>query len=155
MPCLTAHDHAVDVAVAAERNRAKELERLEERATPDELRASLKKERSRCARFAADLAALKSASVRSQAEAEAHEEGRINNLLHRLECLQREKGRIIVELEREEEMLTNTLQKKLNEVRREKALLEQQIEREHSSNIELKSQLSNMAVSKKTDSIVA
>lgn len=61
--------------------------------------------------------------------------------MRRLQCLQKEKGRIIVELEREEEMLTNSLQKKLNEVRREKALLEQQIEREHSANTDLRSRL--------------
>jgi len=68
--------------------------------------------------------------VAGQAEAEIREEGRINNLMRRLDGLQKEKGRIIIELEREEEMLTNTLQKKLTVVRREKAVLEKQIERD-------------------------
>ena len=89
--------------------------------------------------------------MQSVAQAEVHEEGRINHLMRRLDTLQAEKGRIIVELEREEEMvravcgffcvyfawmltgielwqsyheqLTNNLQKKLNESR---AMLEQQ-----------------------------
>jgi len=135
------HDPAVDHAIEAERSRIRELEKEETDMDIDQLKQALKRERSHSCRLVTELATLKSVSVKSQAEAEAHEEGRINCLMRRLECLQREKGRIIVELEREEEMLTNSLQKKLNEVRREKALLEQQIEREHSANSDLRSRL--------------
>lgn len=104
----------------------------------------LKRERNRAGRIAADLAAIRSAAVQSQLEAEVVEEGRINGLMRRLEVLQQEKGRIIVELEREEEMLTNTLQKKLNQVRKEKAALEEQIESEKKSHNTLQTQLSDM-----------
>jgi len=70
------------------------------------LRAVLKIERRRSSRLTGDLVALRSAAVESQAQAEAHEEGRINFLLGRLDKVQKEKGRIIVELEREEEMVS-------------------------------------------------
>jgi len=143
------HDPAVEHALEAERSRIRDLEKEEVNMDCGQLRLALKRERAHSCRLAADLAALKSASVKSQAEAEAHEEGRINGLMRRLECLQREKGRIIVELEREEEMLTNTLQKKLEELRREKSRLEQQIEREHSSNSALRSQLHPIPYSSK------
>lgn len=136
------HNPTVEAALDTERSRIKEREKEEKDMDSAQLRVALKRERTHSLRLASDLATFKSLSVKSQAEAEAHEEGIINGLLRRLECLQREKGRIIVELEREEEMLTNTLQKKLNEVRREKALLQKQIEREHSSNATLKTQLS-------------
>lgn len=96
---------AMEAAVHSERMRAKEMEKEEETMTADELRAVLKRERARMSKISADLAALRSAAVQSQAEAEAHEEGRINHLMRRVECLQQEKGRIIVELEREEEMV--------------------------------------------------
>lgn len=137
----------MEAAVQNERARAKDLEKEEKDMDEAGLRAALRRERAHSSRLAADLAALRSAAVASQAEAEINEEGRINCLMRRLECLQREKGRIIVELEREEEMLTNTLQKKLNEVRREKALLEQQIDREQTSHDGLKSRLSSMSIS--------
>lgn len=141
---------AVDAAVKNERARARELEKEEAKMNADELRLALRRERTHSSKLAADLAALRSMAVASQAEAEVHEEGRINCLMRRLEGLQQEKGRIIVELEREEEMLTNTLQKKLNEVRREKALLEQQIEREQSSHHDLKSRWSSISTSRST-----
>lgn len=96
---------AMDSAMKRERARAKEMELVEETMTADELRAVLKKERSRMAKLSADLAAHKSAAVQSQAEAEVLEEGRINCLVRRLENLQKEKGRIIMELEQEEEMV--------------------------------------------------
>ena len=96
---------AMEAAVHSERMRAKEMEKQEETMTADELRAVLKRERSRMSKLSADLAALRSAAVQSQAEAEVHEEGRINHLMRRVECLQQEKGRIILELEREEEMV--------------------------------------------------
>jgi len=139
---------AMEAAVHSERERSKEKEKEEETMDADELRAVLKRERIRMSKIQADLAALRAAAVQSQAEAEVHEEGRINNLMRRVECLQQEKGSIIVELEREEEMLTNTLQKKLDEVKREKMLLEQQIEREQSSHGELKSKLTTIRSSK-------
>lgn len=146
------HDPAVDHAVEAERARIREREKEEKDMDADQLKQALKRERAHSCRLASELAALKSANVKSQAEAEAYEEGRINSLMRRLECLQREKGRIIVELEREEEMLTNSLQKKLNEVRREKALLEQQIEREHSANTDLRSRLGSSRQQTQTNS---
>jgi len=100
---------AVDAALAVERARVRELEVAEGTFTADELRQALRRERSHSSRLAGEVAALKSAAVASQAEAEVHEEGRINCLMRRLqtqmETLQREKGRIIVELEREEEMV--------------------------------------------------
>jgi glycyl-tRNA synthetase beta subunit len=95
----------MEAAVHSERMRAKEKEKEEENMTADELKAVLKRERSRMSKISADLAALRSAAGQSQAEAEVHEEGRINNLMRRVECLQQEKGRIILELEREEEMV--------------------------------------------------
>jgi hypothetical protein len=95
----------METAVQAERKRAKEMEQEEANLSADEVRVVLKKERHRMARFAADLAKLKNAAVQCQAEAEIHEEGRINGLMRRLEFLQIEKGRIIDELEREEEMV--------------------------------------------------
>jgi len=97
---------AMDAAAASERARAKKLEEEEADMSADELRAVLKRERHRTGRIAADLAALKSASVQSQLEAEVIEEGRINGLMRRLDDVQQEKGRIIVELEREEEMVS-------------------------------------------------
>merc|ERR1711982_223693 len=139
--CITNHDPAVDHAIEAERSRIREREKEEKDMDTEQLKQALKRERSHSCRLAAELANLKSLSVKSQAEAEAYEEGRINCLMRRLEGLQREKGRIIIELEREEEMLTNSLQKKLNEVRREKLLLEKKIEREHSANTDLRTRL--------------
>lgn len=136
------NDPTVEAAIDSERSRIKERE--EEESTFNEIsqfKIALKRERAHSLKLATELASFKSKSVKSQAEAEAHEEGIINGLLRRLECLQKEKGRIIVELEREEEMLTNTLQKKLNDMRREKALLERQIERESSANSQLRNQL--------------
>jgi len=139
------HNPTVEAALDAERSRIKEREKKENVMDSNQLRATLKRERARSLRLTSDLATFKSLSVKSQAEAEAHEEGLINGLLRRLECLQKEKERIIVELEQEEEMLTNTLQKKLNEVRREKALLQKQIEKEHSSNADLKTHLNTIS----------
>lgn len=135
-------DPSVEAAIDAERARIRERER-EENDVKDAtvLKAALKRERAHSVRLAADLARFKSSSVRSQAEAEAHEEGIINGLLRRLDTLQQEKGRIIVELEREEEMLANTLQKKLNNVRKEKILLQAQIDKEHRHNTQLKEKL--------------
>jgi len=121
---------AASAAGELERNRAREREKEELTMSADQLRAALRKERGYSCKLAMDLAALKSAAVSNQAEAEVHEEGRINCLMKRLDSLSREKGRILIELEREEEMLTNTLQKKLNQVRREKAELEKHIRRE-------------------------
>ena len=104
-PEIPESQKAMEATVAAERKRAKELEQKEENMTADELRAVLKRERTRMGRIAADLAAIKSAAVQSQLEAEVIEEGRINGLMRRLDKVQEEKGRIIVELEREEEMV--------------------------------------------------
>mmetsp|Transcript_21777 Transcript_21777/g.33232 ORF Transcript_21777/g.33232 Transcript_21777/m.33232 type:complete len:290 (+) Transcript_21777:171-1040(+) len=150
-PIRDAKRTAMEAAVQMERARAKDLEAQEKNMTAEELRVALKRERAHSSKLAADLAALKSLAVSSQAEAEAHEEGRINGLMRRLEMLHHEKGRIIVELEREEEMLTNTLQKKLNEVRREKAQLEQVIEREQLSHLALKAKLANHREGSKLD----
>ena len=115
----------------------REKEHQEEHMSADELRAVLKKERCLSVRLASDLMSLRDAAEASAVEAEADEECRINNLMRRLESLQREKGRIVVELEHEEEMLTNSLMKKLNQLKREKLELEQQIEREHLTNQQL------------------
>lgn len=123
-PVISESQKAMEAAVQKERTRAKEMEKEEATMSADELRTVLKRERHRMARLAADLASMRSMAVQSVAQAEVNEEGRINNLMRRLDSLQAEKGRIIVELEREEEMLTNNLQRKLNEVRREKAQLE-------------------------------
>lgn len=142
--CSSSHNHnpSVDAAIEVERQRIRDREREETSLTdPAVLKSALKRERSRSLRLAADLARCKSSAVRSQAEAEAQEEGIINGLLRRLDTLQQEKGRIIVELEREEEMLTNTLQKKLNDVRKEKSLLQAQIDKEHRDNTQLKARL--------------
>jgi hypothetical protein len=108
MPILPHHDPtraAMEAAVHSERQRAKTKEKEEENMSAEELRMVLKRERTRMSKIQADLAAMRAAAVQSQAEAEVHEEGRINNLMRRVECLQQEKGRIIVELEREEEMV--------------------------------------------------
>lgn len=139
-------DPSVETAMEAERQRIRDQQCKESDVTdPEFLKAALKRERAHSLRLTADLARFKSSSVRSQAEAEAHEEAIINGLLRRLDLLQKEKGRIIVELEREEEMLTNTLQKNLNSVRREKALLQAQIDKEQKDNEQLKAQLYNDA----------
>ena len=100
---------AMESAVAAERERAKELEPEEAKMAADELRAVLKMERRRTAKILADLAAFKLAAVELQSEAEVIEEGRINGLMRRLDHLQHEKGRIIFDLEREEEMVSHTV----------------------------------------------
>ena len=138
----------IEQALQTERARIRNLEKIESSSslTTSDLRCALKKERLHSLKLTHDLATLKSQAIQSQAQAEVHEEWAINGLLRRLECLQAEKGRIIVELEREEEMLTNTLQKKLNEVRREKALLQKKIEMEHRGNTNLKSHLSALAL---------
>ena len=104
---ITSEEKAMDSAMAAERARIKELEKKESEAdlTVEDLKLILKRERSRSSKLVGELAAMKSMSVASQAEAEIGEEGRINGLMRRLDCLQKEKGRIIVELEREEEMV--------------------------------------------------
>lgn len=99
----------MEAAAAKERARAKTCEAEEVSLGADELRAVLKRERHRSARMAADLAALRASSVQSQFEAEVLEEGRVNNLMRRLDVLQQEKGRIIVELEREEEMVRSKI----------------------------------------------
>lgn len=104
-PALNETQRAMESAMKRERARAKEMEQTELNMSADELKAVLKKERSRMAKLSADLAAHKSAAVQSQAEAEVLEEGRINGLVRRLETLQKEKGRIIIELEQEEEMV--------------------------------------------------
>ena len=142
---------AVEHALEAERSRIKDLEAKEKDMDADALRVQLRRERQHSARLAADLAALWSSAVQSQAEAEIEDESRMNALMRRLDTVQREKGRIIVELEREEEMLTNTLQKKLNEVRKEKAQLEQQIEREHEEQARLARRIQDAAVSDAAD----
>jgi hypothetical protein len=98
----------VDAAMQQEKARAEELQALEMDMDVDELKRALKKERAHSSRLAVDLATLRSAAVQSQADAEVHEEGRINGLMRRLEGLQQEKGRIIFELEREEEMVRST-----------------------------------------------
>lgn len=151
-PSISSHHSStkavIDAAMAQERQRAKDMESSEQQFREiSQFQHALKQERSYSAKLAGELAALRSAAVASHSEAEAHEEGRINGLMRRLDGLQREKGRIIIELEREEEMLTNTLQKKLNEVRREKAQLEKQIQREHSFNSELQSKLLSVQAS--------
>ena len=105
-PTISEQQRAMEAAVQKERVHIKAMEQDEQNLSADELRTVLKRERHRMARLAADLAAMKSMAVQSVAEAEVHEEGRINNLMRRLECLQQEKGRIIVELEREEEMVS-------------------------------------------------
>jgi hypothetical protein len=111
LPCMPhlSHSHqtraAMEAAVHSERERTKKKQQEEENMTADELRLVLKQERIRMSKIQADLAAMRAAAVQCQAEAEVHEEGRINNLMRRVECLQQEKGRIIVELEREEEMV--------------------------------------------------
>ena len=133
----------MEKAIGRERARSREMEQEEAELAADELRVILKRERSRMSRMAAEVAALKSASVQAQLQAEVMEEGRVNNLLCRLESLQQEKGRIIVELEREEEMLTNQLQKKLNQVRKKKEL-EEQIAREQQSHQRLQTRLSDV-----------
>ena len=104
-PEPTEVQRVMEAAATKERARAKSCEEEEANLGPDELRAVLKRERHRSARMAADLAALRASAVQSQFEAEVLEEGRINNLMRRLDVLQQEKGRIIVELEREEEMV--------------------------------------------------
>jgi len=101
---------AMESAAASERTRAKLLEEEEKHLNADDLRAVLKRERTRMGRIAADVAAMKSAAVQSQLEAEVIEEGRINCLMRRLDTVQQEKGRIIVELEREEEMVSRDLE---------------------------------------------
>lgn len=126
----------------------REKEQKEEQMTADELRKVLKKERVLSARLAADLIALRDTAAASAIEAEADEECRINNLMRRLECLHKEKGKIVLELEREEEMLTNNLMKKLSELKREKQVLEHQIERDHiSSNVIGRSEVSTVGPS--------
>ena len=105
-PTISEQQRAMEAAVQKERVRIKAMEQDEQNLSADELPTVVKRERHRMARLAADLAAMKSMAVQSVAEAEVHEEGRINNLMRRLECLQQEKGRIIVELEREEEMVS-------------------------------------------------
>lgn len=104
-PKVSEGQRAMEAAVQKERERTKEMEKEEEHLSADELRAVLKRERHRMARLAADLASMRSMAVQSVLQAEVCEEGRINNLMRRLDCLQQEKGRIIVELEREEEMV--------------------------------------------------
>jgi len=104
-PIISESQRAMEAVVQKERQRVKDMEKEEENLTAEELRTVLKRERHRMARMAADLASMRAMAVKSVADAEACEEGRINNLMRRLECLQQEKGRIIVELEREEEMV--------------------------------------------------
>lgn len=96
---------AMEAALTSERTRMKEKELEEQEMSTEELKSVLRRERIRMSRMAGDLAVLRSNAVRSQAEAEVNEEGRINCLLAHLDGLQQEKGRIILELEREEEMV--------------------------------------------------
>ena len=101
-------ERVVDNAIASERDRIKELEKKENEADlgVEDLKLMLKRERSRSVKLIGELASMKSMFLASQAEAEVCEEGRINGLMRRLDCVQKEKGRIIVELEREEEMVS-------------------------------------------------
>eukprot|EP00814_Leptocylindrus_danicus_P014656 CAMPEP_0116004614 /NCGR_PEP_ID=MMETSP0321-20121206/699_1 /TAXON_ID=163516 /ORGANISM="Leptocylindrus danicus var. danicus, Strain B650" /LENGTH=187 /DNA_ID=CAMNT_0003472933 /DNA_START=90 /DNA_END=654 /DNA_ORIENTATION=- len=119
--------NGVDLSERARR----EKEQKEEQMSADELRKVLKKERALSARLAVDLIALRDSAAASAIEAEADEEFRINNLMRRLECLHKEKGKIVLELEREEEMLTNNLMRRLSELKREKQMLEHQIGIDH------------------------
>ena len=110
-PSISSHHSStkavIDAAMAQERQRSKDLESTEQHFTEiSQFQHALKQERSYSAKLAGELAALRSAAVASHSEAEAHEEGRINGLMRRLDGLQREKGRIIIELEREEEMVS-------------------------------------------------
>ena len=145
---------AVESALSTERSRIRTLEEAEASLSLEELRHVLKRERLHSLHLTGELAAIKSALVTCQAEAEIHEEGRINTLMRRvhnqMESMQREKERIIVELEREEEMLTNTLQKKLEEVRREKEILQRKIEQEHLFNEELRAKVDSLSESSST-----
>lgn len=98
---------AMEAAVAAERTRSTQCEKEEIDMTAEELRAILKKERRRTAKIAADLASFKCSAVQQQLESEVFEEGRINELMRRVDFLQHEKEKIIVALEREEEMVSD------------------------------------------------
>ena len=98
---------AMEAAVMAERTRRLQCEKEEETMTADELREVLKKERRRTAKIAADLASFKCSAVQQQLESEIFEEGRVNELMRRVDNLQHEKEKIIVALEREEEMVSN------------------------------------------------
>ena len=98
---------AMEAAILAERTRSSQCEKEEENMTADELRAVLKKERRRTAKIAADLASFKCSAVQQQLESEVIEEGRINELMRRVDTLQHEKEKIIVALEREEEMVSS------------------------------------------------
>jgi len=143
-PCFGAAQKAMEAAAQKERIRAKEMEKLEENVSIDDLKRILKRERIRMSRMAADLAAMKVSTVQSVAEAEVNEEGRINCLMRRLEGVKQERGRVILDLEREEDMLTNNLQEKLDHVRREKTMLERKVEKEQSSHSKLKSKLMDL-----------
>ena len=97
---------AMEAAILAERTRAAQCEKEEEHMTAEELKVVLKKERRRTAKIAADLAAFKCSTVQQQLESEMLEEGRVNELMRRVDHLQHEKEKIIVALEREEEMVS-------------------------------------------------
>ena len=106
-PEPTQQRRAMEAAIMAERTRTNQCEKEEATMTADELRAVLKKERRRTAKLAADLAAFKCSAVQQQLESEIFEEGRINELMRRVDNLQHEKEKIIVALEREEEMVSS------------------------------------------------
>ena len=98
---------AMEAALMAERTRSVQCEKDEADMTADQLRAVLQKERRRTAKIAADLASFKCNAVQQQLQAEVVEEGRINELMRRVDHLQQEKEKIIVALEREEEMVSS------------------------------------------------
>lgn len=98
---------AMEAAIMAERTRSVQCEKEEANMTAQELHAVLKKERRRTAKLAADLASFKCSAVQQQLESEVFEEGRINELMRRVDHLQQEKEKIIVALEREEEMVSS------------------------------------------------
>lgn len=99
---------AMEGAIVKEHRRIIEMEAQEETMDAERLRARLRSERHRMAKYAAELAKHKTLTAHNQLEAEMLEEGRVNGLMRRLEELQTEKGRIINELEREEEMVSQT-----------------------------------------------
>jgi hypothetical protein len=98
---------AMEEAASLERRRIHQLEQEEqELQSAEEFRRLLKQERHRSIQLQMDLAAAKQHLKQLAQSQEIQQEGRINQLVNRVDQIQQEKERLLVDLQREEEMVS-------------------------------------------------
>ena len=122
----------MEAAVAAERMRARELEKEEEIMTADELRAVLKKERRRTSKMAADLASFKMVSHSLSSFVLSEKISRVQLILILLYAFVSLQAAVELQSEAEviEEGRINGLMRRLDNMQQEKGRIILDLERE-------------------------